>query len=147
MKLFLYLAGFTAALVPAIAHAESSSLNSQSSTQMQTQTGTTAPMGSTTLTRTEIMQIQQALNDEGFLKAPVDGIWGPRTASALRSFQSQNSLEADGTLDTDTLNQLGVTLNSQTNTQSDTREMDNSTDSTSTSGSSNSSGSSGGSGY
>lgn len=54
-----------------------------------------------------VMKAQTALNDKGF-NVTVDGRYGPNTASAVRSFQSQNGLTATGRLDNATLDALGV---------------------------------------
>ncbi len=54
-----------------------------------------------------VKKAQAALNDHGFNLA-VDGRFGPNTQDAVKSFQEQNGLVASGTLDTATLNALGV---------------------------------------
>lgn len=64
------------------------------------------------LARNDVVLIQQALRQEGFYQGTADGVWGPRTASALMQFQQQNSLGATGSLNSTTLDQLGVQLNS-----------------------------------
>lgn len=51
---------------------------------------------------------QQALKDKGFDPGPVDGIMGPRTQAAIRSYQEKNNLAADGRLGPQTLGSLGV---------------------------------------
>ena len=55
-----------------------------------------------------VRNAQQALKDKGFDPGPVDGIMGPRTHAAIRSYQDKNSLEADGRLGPQTLGSLGV---------------------------------------
>lgn len=54
--------------------------------------------------------IQQSLRQEGLYNGTADGVWGPRTASALMQFQQKNQLGATGQLNTHTLDQLGVEL-------------------------------------
>jgi lytic murein transglycosylase len=48
------------------------------------------------LTITEVKQLQQALNELGYSAGVVDGIAGPGTKGALRNFQTQNGMLADG---------------------------------------------------
>ncbi|SDH92979.1 peptidoglycan-binding protein [Nitrosomonas sp. Nm132] len=54
-----------------------------------------------------IRKVQQALADAGFNPGVIDGINGPRTMSALKSFQKQNNF-AIGQLTKETLQRLGV---------------------------------------
>lgn len=44
----------------------------------------------------ELFRIQQRLAHKGYDPGPVDGVWGRRTESAVRAFQSDNGLLADG---------------------------------------------------
>ncbi|KPQ02814.1 lytic murein transglycosylase [Marinobacter sp. HL-58] len=62
------------------------------------------------LSRDNILAIQQALNDEGFDTGEPDGIMGPNTRSAIRSYQSENGLVADGYPGDTVLEALDVTL-------------------------------------
>lgn len=57
---------------------------------------------------TTVREAQQALKDKGFDPGPADGIVGPRTKAAVRDFQKQQNLDADGQLGPQTLNVLGV---------------------------------------
>jgi hypothetical protein len=66
------------------------------------------------LARNDIILIQQALRQEGFYNGTADGIWGPRTASALMQFQQRQQLGATGQVNTNTLDKLGVELGSST---------------------------------
>lgn len=54
-----------------------------------------------------VRKAQIALNDRGFNLA-VDGVFGPNTENAVRSFQGSNGLAQTGTLDHETLTRLGV---------------------------------------
>ncbi|MFA5592324.1 MAG: peptidoglycan-binding domain-containing protein [Micavibrio sp.] len=82
------------------------------------QSGTTANTGTATATSTSlagldsgtIEQVQESLRDEGH-SVSVDGIWGPRTAEALRQFQQANGLSVTGAPDSDTLAALDVDAN------------------------------------
>jgi hypothetical protein len=49
---------------------------------------------------------QQTLEKNGIDVGPIDGILGPRTRAALRTFQQQQQLTQTGKLDTDTLRAL-----------------------------------------
>lgn len=55
-----------------------------------------------------VRNVQQALEDRGVEAGPIDGIWGPKTAQALKEFQRANGLEASGRLDGATLSALGI---------------------------------------
>jgi peptidoglycan hydrolase-like protein with peptidoglycan-binding domain len=46
--------------------------------------------------------VQQKLADAGFYHRDIDGVWGPATQAALRSYQRANSLAVTGELDTAT---------------------------------------------
>jgi peptidoglycan hydrolase-like protein with peptidoglycan-binding domain len=61
-----------------------------------------------TLARSDIRQIQEALNKEGYPVSAVDGVWGPATESALRNYQEAKGLEPTGRLDHDTVLALGL---------------------------------------
>jgi len=50
-----------------------------------------------------VRQIQEALNEAGHDVGEVDGVWGQRTAEALRKFQEEQNLEASGELDQETI--------------------------------------------
>jgi murein L,D-transpeptidase YcbB/YkuD len=56
----------------------------------------------------DVQAAQQALNDRGYDVGAVDGIFGPQTESAVRSFQQAQGLPQTGTLDSATLAALGV---------------------------------------
>jgi peptidoglycan hydrolase-like protein with peptidoglycan-binding domain len=64
------------------------------------------------LSQDQITQIQQALSQKG-IDIKSDGKWGPDTRAALRKFQQQNSLQGNGQLDEQTLAQLGVNFQGQ----------------------------------
>jgi peptidoglycan hydrolase-like protein with peptidoglycan-binding domain len=59
-------------------------------------------------TSASVREAQQALKDKGFDPGPIDGIDGPRTRHAVRSYQHQQKLTADGRLNAETLASLGV---------------------------------------
>ena len=53
-----------------------------------------------------IRQVQQALQQQGLYHARVDGVWGPQTEAAVRSYQQNNNLNASGQLDQQTMASL-----------------------------------------
>lgn len=58
------------------------------------------------LDRQNVKQIQKSLREAGFHPGPVDGILGPQTRSALKSFQRANYLRGDGLINERTLKAL-----------------------------------------
>ena len=54
----------------------------------------------------DVRGAQQALRDKGFDPGPVDGRMGPRTAAAVREFQSKENIIASGQLDAETRGRL-----------------------------------------
>ncbi len=42
--------------------------------------------------RSRVVEVQRALNECGDIYLKPDGIWGPRTASAVRAFQRDNGI-------------------------------------------------------
>lgn len=44
----------------------------------------------------DVRALQQALADAGFSPGPIDGIFGPKTESAVRAYQAANDLTVDG---------------------------------------------------
>lgn len=53
-----------------------------------------------------IRQVQQTLQQQGMYRARVDGVWGPQTEAAVRSYQQKNNLNASGQLDQQTMASL-----------------------------------------
>ena len=56
----------------------------------------------------EVTRIQQRLAELGYSPGAADGIYGNATAEAVRAFQQDNGLAADGVAGPDTLRVLGV---------------------------------------
>ena len=54
----------------------------------------------------DVRGAQQALRDMGFDPGPIDGRMGPRTAAAVREFQSKENIIASGQLDAETRGRL-----------------------------------------
>jgi peptidoglycan hydrolase-like protein with peptidoglycan-binding domain len=53
-----------------------------------------------------VREIQTALKSLGYYSGGVDGIAGPKTASAIRSYQQQNGLQVDGRASAELLNHM-----------------------------------------
>ena len=66
------------------------------------------------VSRERTMEMQRSLASRNLYQGKVDGVWGPKTESALRNFQTQNGLEATGTLDTRSAVALGMEADKQT---------------------------------
>lgn len=58
----------------------------------------------------EVKAIQQALKDRGIYKGSVDGVFGKGTQDAVKKFQKQQKLTADGIAGPATLKKLGITM-------------------------------------
>lgn len=56
--------------------------------------------------RMTIGDAQRKLIDLGYKPGPTDGLWGPRTAAALREFQRDQKLRQSGQLDAETQEKL-----------------------------------------
>lgn len=53
-----------------------------------------------------VREIQSTLKSLGYYSGPVDGIAGPKTASAIRSYQQKNGLLVDGRPSAELLNHM-----------------------------------------
>lgn len=56
----------------------------------------------------QVRRVQQALKAQGHDPGPIDGVMGPRTQEALRSFQTSQSLDATGDMNQETMDKLGL---------------------------------------
>jgi peptidoglycan hydrolase-like protein with peptidoglycan-binding domain len=59
-------------------------------------------------TRERYTEIQRALADKGYYAGPVNGEWGPDSVEALKRFQAEQKLAADGKLGALSLIALGL---------------------------------------
>ena len=66
----------------------------------------------------EVKQIQSKLKNWGYYSGSVDGIYGSKTYSAVKTFQKKNGLTADGIAGDKTLAALGITSSSSKNMSS-----------------------------
>ena len=60
------------------------------------------------LTQDTTQQVQERLQQQGTYRGHVDGVWGPGTEAAVRSYQQQHNLNPTGKLDVDTLSSLNL---------------------------------------
>ena len=98
-----------AAVCLALAPAAFAQQKSGTSTPAADAGATTPSMsGAATPSSDEVRQVQQHLKDKGVDVGAVDGVMGPKTRSALKSFQQQQGLTASGDIDSSTLTALGV---------------------------------------
>ena len=59
-----------------------------------------------------VTQIQTLLKNQGYYFGSVDGIYGSRTETAIKKFQSRWGLNVDGKCGTQTLNAMGINVSS-----------------------------------
>jgi len=76
------------------------------------------------ISKNKVRETQAALKKEGFDPGPIDGILGPRTMNALRSYQSHNGLEVTGTLTAETENSLTGTATATRRSKAGTPESE-----------------------
>ena len=69
-------------------------------------------------TTQNIRVVQQRLNDLGYYKYKVDGIWGWRTTQAVKNFQRDYGLTVDGIVGKNTEKALKITLSSSSSSSS-----------------------------
>ncbi len=96
-----------------------SQMNQQQSPQNGAQQGQINPEQ---LSSQQVRQIQTTLKKEGFNTGKADGKWGSETQGALKKFQQQKKLQANGKLDQQTLSALGVNLSSSETTGASSNE-------------------------
>lgn len=83
----------------------------QQQAQAQPQNGN-QPIPPNSLSRGEVKQMQQALNQDGFKAGKPDGKLGPRTRQALQKFDQKKGIQSKNGQPTEqTLAQLGVNQN------------------------------------
>lgn len=54
----------------------------------------------------EVIEVQKYLRVKGFNPGSIDGVFGPRTEEAVKSFQEANNLTPTGIIDLETYNRL-----------------------------------------
>lgn len=66
----------------------------------------------------EVKQIQTKLKNWGYYSGSVDGVYGSKTMTAVKKFQSKNGLTADGIAGKKTLEAMGIFTSSKSSTTS-----------------------------
>jgi peptidoglycan hydrolase-like protein with peptidoglycan-binding domain len=98
-----------AAIVATVAVAACQTTESKPAAPVVSSTASpTAAAEQTALAPDFIRDIQRRLAQRGYQIGPVDGVFGPSTQTALRSFQKDVNLPANGQIDSQTLAVLGV---------------------------------------
>ncbi|MDE2470012.1 MAG: peptidoglycan-binding protein [Bradyrhizobium sp.] len=84
--------------------------NAQSKQQngQQQSAENTQPISPESMSRGNVKQVQQALDQQGFKAGRADGRWGRETASAVKQFQQSKQLQPTGRLDEQTVADLGL---------------------------------------
>lgn len=72
------------------------------------QTKNTQTLNSNSYSQSEVKSAQQKLKDDGYYNGKIDGVDGPMTRTAIRKYQQSEHLTANGRLDRETCNKLGV---------------------------------------
>lgn len=67
-----------------------------------------APSRASGLSSNQVRDLQQELSSRGYDPGLVDGLWGQRTQAALRQFQQDQNLAANGRPDSQTMAALGM---------------------------------------
>ncbi|HZB91917.1 MAG TPA: peptidoglycan-binding protein [Stellaceae bacterium] len=80
--------------------------------------GSVAFAADTSADHSEMMQAQQKLQSQGLYKGKIDGVNGPATETALKTFQKRNNLQQSGRLDEQTEAKLGISEESGSSTPS-----------------------------
>ncbi len=70
-----------------------------------------------------IKEVQQRLQQEGLYHGAIDGVWGPRTEAALRSYQQQHNLNATGRIDQQTLTAMNLVGSGQSSQQGNAQQQ------------------------
>ena len=76
----------------------------------------------------EVKQIQTKLKRWGYYTGSVDGIYGTKTVSAVKSFQKKNGLTVDGIAGPKTLSAMGITSKNSGSSSSNGSSTSNSSD-------------------
>lgn len=77
------------------------------------QTTAIAQTSNDSLSKSEILQIQQLLKQKGFDPGPLDGLYGPKTKAGIQAFQQANGLPVTGAATFDLLQRLSYRAPSQ----------------------------------
>ncbi len=74
-------------------------------------------------TGSEVTQIQTKLKRWGYYNGNIDGVYGSKTAAAVRSFQAKNGLTVDGIAGRKTLEAMGIFSSSSSGSSSNNSDL------------------------
>jgi peptidoglycan hydrolase-like protein with peptidoglycan-binding domain len=103
----LVIATIAAVALPVLAAVSATGLLAQSSAGGQRAAADVNMEAVPALTPDSVRQVQQALQKKGINPGPIDGVFGPLTKEAVRSFQDRYGIKASGDVDNQTLFALG----------------------------------------
>ena len=75
-------------------------------------------------TKENITIVQTRLQELGYYKIRIDGIWGPKTLAGVKNFQRDYGLVVDGIVGARTEKALGITLKSSSSSSSSVSKAD-----------------------
>ncbi len=105
MQTLMLTVGAVALSSGAVMAAGDTAIQTNTAPAMETQAGVNAEP--VTSTSEQVESVQSTLAQEGY-NITVDGVWGPRTADAVRQFQQANNLDVTGQIDAQTLSALNL---------------------------------------
>ena len=59
-----------------------------------------------------VASLQRSLSSQGYYNGSVDGVWGPQTSAAIKSYQRTNKMDANGSLTSSQLRGFGINADS-----------------------------------
>lgn len=71
-----------------------------------------------TLSSTQVKTVQTKLKNWGYYTGAIDGIYGAKTVAAVKLFQKKNNLSIDGIVGPKTASALGMSLNTKSSSNS-----------------------------
>ena len=80
-------------------------------------------VASAALSTSQVKTIQTKLKRWGYYTGAVDGIYGPKTKAAVKSFQKKNGLTADGIVGKKTAAALGMSLSNTDNSSTSNNDL------------------------
>lgn len=80
-------------------------------------------VASAALSTSQVKTIQTKLKRWGYYTGAVDGIYGPKTKAAVKSFQKKNGLTADGIVGKKTAAALGMSLSGTDNSSTSNNDL------------------------
>jgi peptidoglycan hydrolase-like protein with peptidoglycan-binding domain len=69
-------------------------------------TPASAAMRDSSMSQSQIRDVQSKLAQDGLYNGAIDGVWGPATSAALGHYQTAHKLESTGRLNADTMSSM-----------------------------------------